>query len=622
MTVPSNPAFHVGLALLLGMFGQILARHLRIPGIVVLLGLGVAAGADGLGLLRPESLGGGLSSLVAFAVAIILFEGGMALDLRGVRSQGRAIRRLVTVGAVVTAVGAGLAVHLLLGWEGPPVVLFSVLVVVTGPTVIQPLLRRIRVVPRVASILEGEAILGDAIGATLAVVALELALLSGADGWVLGGRGLLARFGWGTLLGVLTGLLIVALHRFPRAVPADLRNAASLAILVGFYQVGEALRSESGILVAIVAGLLVGNLPGLRPRSLITFKEELTVLLLGLLFVLLAADVRLADVRSLGWAGLGVVAVLILVVRPIDVLVSTWGTDLTTGEKRFLAWLAPRGIVAAAVASHFAEVFHSEGIAGGAQLRALVFLVIAVTVVVQGLSGGWVARRLGVSLGPRSGWAILGSNGLGLELASRLAPNGEVVLVDSAADRCQRARQLGLKVVEANALDESTLFHPDIEGRRRFVAATPNEEVNFIFGRRAHELLKADEVWIALRRHHATIRPPMLGEIGARILFGRESRLDLWSLRLERRLVDVEPWTPLRDDAKMPEGDAEDGSVPLLPLVLRRGDSVLPWDDASRARRGDRVDIAIFREQAERARADLEEAGWQPHPDDPPAEPD
>src|SRR5690606_6450187 len=181
------------------------------------------------------SLGGGLSSLVAFAVAIILFEGGMALDLRGVRSQGRAIRRLVTVGAVVTAVGAGLAVHLLLGWEGPPVVLFSVLVVVTGPTVIQPLLRRIRVVPRVASILEGEAILGDAIGATLAVVALELALLSGADGWVLGGRGLLARFGWGTLLGVLTGLLIVALHRFPRAVPADLRNAASLAILVGFY---------------------------------------------------------------------------------------------------------------------------------------------------------------------------------------------------------------------------------------------------------------------------------------------------------------------------------------------------------------------------------------------------
>ena len=611
VTPPTSPAFHVGLAFLLGMIGQVLARHLRVPGIVVLLGLGVLAGPDGLGIVRPETLGEGLSYLVAFSVAIILFEGGMALDLREVWRQGRAIRRLVTVGAAITAVGAGLAAHLLLGWEGPPSVLFGTLVVVTGPTVIQPILRRIRAAPRVATILEGEAILGDAVGATIAVVALELVLAPPAAELARGGRGLLERLAVGLLLGALAGIAIALAVRYERIVSRETRNALAFAIVVGLYQLGETIRSEVGIVVAITAGLVVGNLPGRRARGLHQFKEELTTLLLGLLFVLLAADVRLAEIRALGWRGAMVVVVLMFLVRPLDVLVSTAGAGLSGRERLFLAWLAPRGIVAAAVASHFADVMAHQGIAGGAELRAMVFLVIAVTVTLQGLSAGPLARALGVARGPRSGWAVLGANGLGLALAERLGDREEVVVVDGAADRCREASERGFRVVEANALEEETFNHPEIESRRGFVAATQNEEVNFLFARRARDLLRATEVWVALRSQHSAILPGMVEEIRGRTLFGRECRLDDWALRFERGLVEIETRIAEADSAALPVGEEADGDAPFLPLVTQRPGAPTPFSDAGKPRAGDTVEFALRADRAGAARAALDGAGWR-----------
>lgn len=611
MTGVANPSFHIGLALLLGMVGQVLARHLRLPGIVLLLALGVAFGPDGLGVLVPASLGPALPALVTFVVAIILFEGGLALDLREVWRQGKAIRGLVTIGALVTAVGAGLAVHLLLGWEGPLAVLFGTLVVVTGPTVIQPLLRRIRVTPKVATILEGEAILGDAIGATVAVVALELSLAPAGGSLASGWLGLGERIGVGLLFGAAAGASIAFAVRHEKAVPQEIRNAMALAILVAFYQAGEAVRGECGIVVAITAGLMVGNIRRLHLRHLQAFKEELTILFLGLLFVLLAADVRLAEIRALGWRGAAVVATLMVVVRPLNVWLSTRGAGLDWRERAFLAWLAPRGIVAAAVASYFVGALDKEGIAGGSELRALVFLVIAATVTLQGLSGGWVARRLGVARPPRSGWAILGANGLGLALAERLGARDEVVLVDASEDRCAWARSRGFTVVRANALEESTLLHPQVESRLRFLATTPNEEVNFILARRARESLRAAEIWVALRRHHLGVREEMLREIGAKSLYGGERRLDVWALRLERGLATIETRRAGSATLLVPEIESDDGTSPLLPLVLRRDDAVLPYSPDLEIRPDDELDIAIFEERREVAERALQTSNWQ-----------
>ena len=610
LTIPSTPAFHIGLAFLLGMVGQVFARHLRVPGIVVLLALGVAVGPDGLGWLLPATLGPGLSQLMSFAVAIILFEGALALDLRAVWHQAPAIRRLVTVGVLVTATASALAAHLLLGWEGPPAILFGALVVVTGPTVIQPILRRIRVLPRVATILEGEAILGDAIGATFAVVALELSVSHSSEFLSRSGWALAERITVGVLLGLVAGALVALAVRYERIVPAEARNALAFAIVVGFYQIGDALRNESGILVAIVAGLLVGNLPGRKARQLHEFKEELTTLLLGLLFVLLAADVRLAEIASLGWRGAAVVGLLMFVVRPLNVAISTAGCGLDGREQAFLAWLAPRGIVAAAIASHAAEVLRHDGISGGAELRALVFLVIAVTVTLQGLTAGPVARALGVAKPPRSGWAILGANGLGLALAERLERSEDVVMIDVAPERCRQARENGLRVVEANALEEGTLGLEEVEARLRFVGATPNEEVNFIFARRARELLKASEVWVGLRRDHSAIHPEMVEEIRGLTLFGRECNLGLWASRVESGLVDIETHVA-GAGASLPPGSAgPEFAADILPLARRRQGIWMPYSDTLAPRPGDEVDFAILRTRLAEARSALASSGW------------
>lgn len=608
LTIPTVPAFHIGLAFLLGMVGQVLARHLRVPGIVVLLALGVAIGPDGLGWLLPATLGTALPQLVSFAVAIILFEGSLALDLRAVWHQAPAIRRLVTVGALVTATAGAFAAHYLLSWEAPAAVLFGALVVVTGPTVIQPILRRIRLLPRVATILEGEAILGDAIGATLAVVALELGVSRSPEFLARSGWALAGRISVGVLLGLLAGSLVALAVRYERLVPPEVRNALAFAIVVGFYQIGDALSNESGILVAIAAGLLVGNLPGKRARRLHEFKEELTMLLLGLLFVLLAADVRLAEIAELGWKGAAVVALLMFVVRPLNVAISTSGCGLEGRERAFLAWLAPRGIVAAAIASHAGDVLRHEGIAGGPQLRALVFLVIAVTVTLQGLSAGPVARALGVAKPARSGWAILGANGLGLALAERLAKVEPVVVIDVAPERCRQARDLGFPVVEANALEEATFGIEEIEARLRFVGATPNEEVNFMFARRARELLKARELWVGLRRDHSAIQPEMVAEIGGRILFGRERQLGLWASRIETGLVEFETRVA-GEDAEMPAEESGRGAG-LLPLVHARQDVVAPYSNSLMPRAGDEVQFAILLSRRSELRKALESAGW------------
>ncbi len=607
--IPAAPAFHVGLAFLLGMVGQVLARHLRVPGIVVLLAMGVAVGPDGLGWLQPATLGAALPQLVSFAVAIILFEGSLALDLRAVWHQAPAIRRLVTVGALVTATAGAAAAHFVLAWEGPAAVLFGALVVVTGPTVIQPILRRIRLLPRVATILEGEAILGDAIGATLAVVALELCVSRSPEflartGWALAERILV-----GVLLGLVAGALVALAVRYERVVPPEVRNALAFAIVVGFYQIGDALSNESGILVAIAAGLLVGNLPGKRARRLHEFKEELTMLLLGLLFVLLAADVRLAEIAELGWKGAAVVALMMFVVRPLNVALSTSGCGLERRERVFLAWLAPRGIVAAAIASHAAIVLQHEGIAGGPQLRALVFLVIAVTVTLQGLSAGPVARALGVAKPPRSGWAILGANGLGLALAERLAKTEAVVVIDVAPERCRQARDLGFSVVEANALEEATFGIDEIEARLQFVGATPNEEVNFLFARRARELLKARNLWVGLRRDHSAIHPAMVAEIGGRILFARERRLGLWASRIETGLAEIESFVA-GEDAALPQGESALWAD-LLPLAHHRLSVVAPFSESVALRTGDMVDFAVLRSRRREIREALESSGWQ-----------
>jgi NhaP-type Na+/H+ or K+/H+ antiporter len=607
----ADPALTVALALAAGMLAQAVARHLGIPGIVLLLSIGVLLGPDGLDVVRPANLGESLHALVGFAVAVILFEGGMSLRLARMRREARSIRQLVTVGALVTAVGGALAARLLLEWEWTRSILFGTLVMVTGPTVINPLLRRLKIKERVATVLEAEGILVDAIGAIVAVVTLEV-VVSPAPLSVAGGLWhLLSRLGFGAVFGAAWGWGLAALLRGERVVPEGLENVFTLSFAVALFQVSNALVPDTGVLAVIVAGIVVGNSPSRALEDLREFKEQLTLLLLGMLFVLLAADVRLSQVRALGWAGLATVVVLMLVVRPLNILAGTLGSDLTWREKAFLSWLAPRGILAAAVSSLFAQTLAERGMPGGTALRALVFLVIAVTVVVQGLTGGLVASWLGLRRPSAAGYVILGANELGRALGRVLREGGEeVVLVDSNPHACRAAEAEGFRVLHGSGLEAGVQRKARLDTRAGCLGLTSNEEVNLLFATRARKDFKVPQAWVAVRTGHLGVNEENVRRLGGHLLFGGPADLPDWNRRLERGEARIERFQP----AASPTADGAPGSPQLdglLTIAVERGKKVVPMDESVTFRRGDR----LFAVVAEKRRVEIEEelrgAGWE-----------
>ena len=604
-----NPALVVALALAAGVVAQTLARHLRVPGIVVLLAVGVALGPDGAGVVEPRTLDHALEILIGFAVAVILFDGGLNLNFRRMRGQAPAIQRLLTVGVVVTTGGAALAARLLLDWPWTPSLLFGTLVIVTGPTVVTPLLRRIRVKRSVETILETEGVLIDAVGAVIAVVALEIAL---GDSLRTGAISAPTRLGVGLLAGAVGGALIAALLRWPRAVPEGQENIFTLALTLAVYQVSNAITAESGIMAAVTAGAVVGNARARVERDLKEFKEQLTTLLIGLLFVLLAADVRVADVAALGWAGVAVVLALMLVVRPLNVLACTFGTGLDWREKAFLSWVAPRGIVAAAVASLFAERLSANGTGVGTQLRALVFLVIAATVVVQGATAGTLAGLLKVRRPSDRGYALFGAAPLARLLARLLVEHGhEAVLIEGDARLAQEAEAEGLKVVYGNALDDRVILRSQMDTRRAAMGVTSNEAANLLFVQAARAEAKVPRVYAVGARGGAEVTPEHFREHQARLLFGSETDPEMWSVRLRRGLAAVERWRR-EDDAQGQEPGLPNGMIPLLlPLFLVDDrDRLEPVDDGTRFAAGRTVLWLLLSERAEPAHAWLREQGW------------
>jgi NhaP-type Na+/H+ or K+/H+ antiporter len=611
-----DAALTVALGLVLGTLGQTLARHLRVPGIVALLALGVAVGPDLLGAVQPGSLGQGLQILIGFAVSIILFEGALSLDVRQLRREAVSIRRLVTWGAAVTAIGATFVVRLVLGWEWTPAILFGTLVIVTGPTVVNPLLRRIRVERKVSTVLEAEGIFGDAVGAIVAVVALEVLIAPPGESFAFGLSGLLTRFGVGTVIGLGAGLLMIGLLRVEGLVPEGLENVFSLTLVLLTYQLSNAISHESGIVAVIVAGLLVGNVRLERVADLRDFKEQLTVMFIGLLFVLLAADVRLDDVRALGLRGLVAVGLLMAVVRPLNVAVGTAGGGLTLRQKAFLAWMAPRGIVAAAVASLFALRLDQAGIEGGTELRALVFLTIAVTVLTAGLSGSLMARLTGVRAARPGGAVILGANALGLALGEVCRSAGRPVLfIDSNPDACSAAEESGFQVLYGSGLDERLLGRAALPDRDVAVGLTTNEGVNYAFGRRVHSEARRAEVLVSLRRGQRSVTPEMVARMGGAVLCGAPRDVERWIRRLEHGEAVLRVFRRVGEEAAVdPVIDPSSADGVVLPLAVQRKKQ-LRWPmPGGRVRAGDRLSALVFLPEEQEALATLAGLGWEVEP--------
>ncbi|MEA5515291.1 cation:proton antiporter [Nodularia sp. UHCC 0506] len=470
-----------------GITAQVLAAYFRLPSIVLLLLLGILLGSDGLGVLHPHVLGSGLEVIVALATAIILFEGGLNLDVQELGRVSVSLQLLVTLGTLITLIGGSMAAHWLGEFPWNIAFLYGSIIVVTGPTVISPLLKQINVDRQVATILEGEGVLIDPVGAILAFVVLDTIMNGDADP-INAIIGLLMRLGVGAAIGGAGGYLMSLIFKRANFLSPELKNLVVLAILWGLFTVAQTIRSESGVMTTVIAGAVFANSSVPEERLLRSFKGQLTILSVSVLFILLAADLSIASVFALGWGSVFTVLVLMFVVRPINILCCTWNSDLNWRQKLFLSWVAPRGIVSASVASLFAISLTQRGINGGDAIKALVFLTIIMTVVCQGLTAGTIAKWLRITSKDVTGAVIVGCNPLSLLIARFFQERGEtVVMIDTDPERCQKAAEQDVRVISSSALDVSVLEEAGLASMGTFLAMTNNGEVNFVLAQRAAE---------------------------------------------------------------------------------------------------------------------------------------
>lgn len=487
MDAPFEITLQMVLTVLAGIGAQVVAEYLKVPSIIFLLLFGIALGPDGIGILSPQVLGIGLEVMVGLSVALILFEGGLNLELKELGRVSGSLRNLVTVGIFITLIGGGMAAHWLAEFPWPIAFLYASLVVVTGPTVINPLLRQVKVDRSVATLLEGEGVLIDPVGAILAVVVLDIILNGDTDPWAVI-SGLLIRLSLGALIGLVGGALLGFILKKATFLSEDLKNLVVLAGLWGLFGLAQTIRSESGLMTTVIAGIVVRALSVPEERLLRRFKGQLTILAVSVLFILLSADLSIASIFALGRGAVFTVAILMFVVRPITIWFCTWNSDLNWRQKLFLAWIAPRGIVSASVASLFAILLTERGINGGDSIKALVFLTIISTVFLQGLSAGWIARLLNLTSHQATGVVIVGCNPLSLLIARLFKERGEsVVLIDTQEEARQQAEAENIKVFISSALDNEVLEEAGLANVGTFLAVTNNGEVNAVVAQQASD---------------------------------------------------------------------------------------------------------------------------------------
>ncbi|MCZ6598526.1 MAG: cation:proton antiporter, partial [Planctomycetota bacterium] len=464
---------------LLGVAAQWLAWRLRVPSILLLLLIGFVAGPI-TGWLDPdELLGNALFPVVSLSVAIIMLEGGLSLRFRDLRGVGGAVRNLILFGVPITWALTTVAARYILGFELGLSFLLGAILVVTGPTVIIPLLRHVRPAGAIGSVVKWEGIVNDPIGAILAVLVVQVILIAevgkAATGTVIGA--LTAVFA-GCLFGALAaGLLVLLLKHY--LVPDFLQNPVALMLAVGAFLASNSVVHESGLLAVTLMGVLLANQRFVVVEHIAEFKENLRVLLISSLFILLAARVPAEEFRSFEPRNLLFVVVLIVVVRPATIFLATLGTSLSIAEKLFLSWMAPRGIVAAAVASVFAIELAHSGYPAPERLVSVVFLVIVSTVALYGLTASFVARKLGLSQANPQGVLILGAHSWARAVAAALKEAGfEVLLADTNRNKVRVAVMEGLDAHHGSVLAEEFQERVDLGGTGRMLALTSISGVN------------------------------------------------------------------------------------------------------------------------------------------------
>ncbi len=463
------------LVLTASILAQMLSKIVHIPSIVFLLAAGILLGPEGIGVIDPHIYGDGLRLVVTFAVVIIVFDGGINIDIRHLRTVSHSVLTLVSVGVLITMIGGAVAARMLAGLDWGFAFLFGALVAATGPTVIVPLMQDMRVNNRIRSILEMEGVFNDAVSVLLAAVIFEWITMSHPT-VEYGITTFLLRIAIGVTVGLIMGLTCTFALSQTRVITRQLVHLTTMSFVLVTYTIAEMLSRETGILAVAIAAIYMGMADMPYKKEVREFKSYLSIILLSVIFILLAAMLQFDSIASLGVRGVLVIAALILIVRPITVFVSTIHSPLRFNDRLFISAIGPRGVVPASMATYFALKITDGDV--GDTIMGLVFLCIIITVILTGVLARPIAKKLKVI--PME-ILIVGGGGVGSTLAHRMTRRGEnVVVIDTDIEHCRRLEKFGIPTVHGDGGDITVLRKAGIKNARYLVATTDQDSVNML----------------------------------------------------------------------------------------------------------------------------------------------
>ncbi|UCE92674.1 MAG: sodium:proton antiporter [Flavobacteriaceae bacterium] len=482
--------------IILGIIAQWVAWKFKIPAILPLILIGLLVGpfstlisADGNKWIEPvwngnQGLfpGESLFNFVSLAIALILFEGGMTLKKDEIRSVGPVIYKLITLGAFITMVTAGVAAHFIIGLNWPLSFLFSSLIIVTGPTVITPILRNLPLKKDISTILKWEGILIDPIGALVAVLVFEFIRIGGDHGMEYS-KETLVEFGKIVIIGLsigFTSAYAFATALKQRWIPHYLLNVVALALVLGVFVLADLFAHESGLLAVVIMGMVLGNMKLEALKDVLYFKETISILLISILFILLSANINLSDLELIyNWNSLILFGVVVLFVRPLGVFLSARKSGLSQNEKVFVSWVGPRGIVAAGIASLFGLKLTMQGVQNANYITPLVFMIVLGTVLLNATTAKLMARFTRVLLKKSEGILIVGASPPARLIAKYLQNNNRrVVLIDSNRTNIEKSAEEGLEAMECNIYEDDIFENIELNDVGFLLALTGSNTIN------------------------------------------------------------------------------------------------------------------------------------------------
>lgn len=469
------------ITLIAGSIGIAVSERLKFPVIIVYFICGILLGPHGLGLINPQSLGEGLNVLITVSVSIILFEGGLSLDISKMMSVSLHLFRQILITIAITMPLSWLAARYIVGLPADIALVFASLTIVTGPTVIKPIIQHLPLRGHVKTFLNGESVIIDAVGAVLAIAVIEFFISQKVPGLTI--LDFVLSLFIGATTGAAFGIGVKLAFTKTTLVPMGSRSILTLGIVFCAFGVSEMLSPESGLMAVAVFGLVLGSIKYREKEKLLSFKEKITKIVISFLFILLSADFNITKLPDYLAPG-SLVVLVIIAARFPAVFASTSGGLFSFRERLFMGWVGPRGIIALSVASIAAMKLQSAGMGNADTIEILVFMLISATVLLQGMSAGLVAKKLDILVQGDRDIIILGINPVTIGLALRWREyRNDVLFIDSNESACRLAEKDGFQYVHGNGLAPDTFEGIDVDRYSSVIAASPNNEINVLFCR-------------------------------------------------------------------------------------------------------------------------------------------